>query len=128
MAPASLEDRVRAHRLIGGCVVVGDRRPFVAALVTIDPDEWQVWAAEHDVEGTVAENVDHPALRDEVAEAVRAANRAVSRAESIRAFRILPEDFTVDGGEVTTSLKVRRGYVESKHADLVESMYAEVLA
>lgn len=126
VAPAPLEFRVRSHPLVAGCVLIGDGRPFVSALVSIDPDEWQPWAAEHGLRGSVADNVDSPVLRREISSAVAAANRTVSRAESIREFRILPEDFTVEGGELTTTLKIRRDVVGSKYGELVESIYGGV--
>lgn len=123
VAPAPLEFRVRSHPLVGACVVIGDGRPFVSALVSIDPDEWKTWSAQHGLEGPVADNVDSPLLRREVGRAVEMANLSVSRAESIREFRILPEDFTVEGGELTTTLKVRKAVVEDKYRGLVDSIY-----
>lgn len=126
VAPAPLEFRVRSHPLVGGCVVIGEGRPFVAALVSIDPDEWRIWSARRGLSGTVADNVDSPPLQREIGTAIESANRSVSRAESIREFRILPQDFTVDGGELTTTLKVRRSVVEEKYAHLVDSIYGGV--
>ena len=126
VAPAVLEDRLRAHPLVGQCVVVGDRQPFIAALVTVDPDAWPAWLAAHgrDDGVTVAALRDDPELRATVQEAVDEANRAVSRAESIREFRILPEDFTEAGGELTPSLKVRRTEVLKRYATEVAAIYA----
>jgi long-chain acyl-CoA synthetase len=126
VAPAVLEDRLRAHPLVGQCMVVGDRQPFVAALVTIDPDAWPAWLAAHgrDTGVTVASLRDDPELRATVQEAVDDANKAVSRAESIRAFRILPDDFTEAGGELTPSLKVRRSEVLKRYAAEVAAIYA----
>ncbi len=133
VAPAVLEDRLRAHPLIGQCVVVGDGRPFVAALVTIDPDALPGWRRRHgkadvpgDAGGAAADLVDDPELRGEIAEAVEEANRAVSRAEQIRKFRILPGDFTEQGGELTPSLKLRRKVVLDRYADDVAALYAGV--
>jgi long-chain acyl-CoA synthetase len=126
VAPAVLEDRLRAHPLVGQCMVVGDRQPFIAALVTIDPDAWPAWLAGHgrDPGLTVAALADDPQLRATVREAVDEANKAVSRAESIREFRILPEDFTEAGGELTPSLKVRRTEVLKRYAPEVAAIYA----
>ncbi|HST66559.1 MAG TPA: long-chain fatty acid--CoA ligase [Mycobacteriales bacterium] len=126
VAPAVLEDRLRAHPLVGQCMVVGDRQPFIAALVTIDPDAWPGWLAAHGREPgtTVAALATDPELRATVQEAVDEANRAVSRAESIREFRILPEDFTEAGGELTPSLKVRRTEVLKRYAADVAAIYA----
>jgi long-chain acyl-CoA synthetase len=126
VAPAVLEDRLRAHPLVGQCMVVGDRQPFVAALVTIDEEAWPGWLAAHGrAAGTsVASLRDDPQLRATVQEAVDEANKAVSRAESIREFRILPVDFTEAGGELTPSLKVRRTEVLKRYAAEVAGIYA----
>ena len=86
VAPSVLEDRVRAHALVSQCLVVGDGQPFIAALVTIDPEAFPDWASAHGKTGDVAAHVDDPDLRDEVQRAVDEANAAVSRAESIRKF------------------------------------------
>jgi long-chain acyl-CoA synthetase len=126
VAPALLEDRLRAHPLVGQCMVVGDRQPFVGALVTVDEEAWPGWLAAHRrPAGTaVAALRADPALRASVQEAVDDANQAVSRAESIREFRILPADFTVAGGELTPSLKVRRSEVLKRYAEEVAALYA----
>jgi long-chain acyl-CoA synthetase len=131
VAPAVLEDRLRAHPLIGQCVVVGDGQPFVAALVTIDRDALPGWRTRHDKpaaspDADAADLVDDPELRGEIAEAVEEANRAVSRAEQIRKFRILPGDFTEEGGELTPTLKVKRAVVMRRYADDVAALYGGV--
>ena len=125
VAPAQLEDRLRAHPLVAQAMVVGDRQPFVGALVTVDEEAWPGWLAAQGRPATltVAETTDDPALRAAVQEAVDAANASVSRAESIREFRILPADFTEASGELTPSLKVRRTEVLKKYADVVASIY-----
>jgi len=125
VAPAVLEDRLRAHPLVGQGMVVGDRQPFVGALVTIDEEAWPAWLAAHGRPPgtTVAELRDDRELRASIQEAVDDANQAVSRAESIREFRILPADFTVAGGELTPSLKVRRSEVLKRYADQVAAIY-----
>ena len=110
-----LEDRVRAHALVGQCLVVGDGQPFIAALVTIDPEAFPDWAAAHGKPGDVAALVDDPDLRAEVQRAVDDANAAVSRAESIRKFVILPGDWTEEGGQLTPSLKLKRNVVVREH-------------
>jgi long-chain acyl-CoA synthetase len=115
VAPSLLEDRVRAHALVSQCLVVGDGRPFIAALVTIDPEAFGEWAASHDKTGAVAANVGDPDLRAEVQQAVDQANAAVSRAESIRAFTILADDWTEEGGQLTPSLKLKRHVVLAQH-------------
>ncbi|MHA6630102.1 AMP-dependent synthetase/ligase [Pseudonocardia sichuanensis] len=125
VAPAVLEDRLRAHPLISQCMVVGDGKPFIGALVTIDPDAlpgWRERAGKPAGDG-VADLVDDPDLRAEIAAAVEEANKAVSRAEQIREFRILPVDFTEAGGEVTPTMKVKRAVVAKTFADEIASIY-----
>ncbi|MCL6667277.1 AMP-dependent synthetase/ligase [Streptomyces panaciradicis] len=125
VAPAPLEDRLRAHWLIDQCVLVGDRRPYIGALITLDPEFVVWWGREHDRPRThgVAELRDDPELRSAVQAAVDEANRTVSAAESIRRFRILSRGFAV-GEELTPSQKVRRGYVAAKFAADIEALYA----
>jgi long-chain acyl-CoA synthetase len=127
VAPAVLEDRLRAHPLISQCVVVGDRQPFIAALITIDEENWPRWLAANGRPdtATVAELRDDPALRAEIQRAVDEANQAVSRAESIRVFRILPEDFSEAAGLMTPSLKVKRNVVHRVYADEINGIYQE---
>ncbi len=124
VAPAPLEDRLRSHSLVSQAMVVGDGKPFIAALVTIDVDAFTDWAAEHGHPGAAVESlVDDPALRAEIQEAVDFANESVSRAESIRAFVILPHDLEETSEEVTPTLKVRRMVVLEHYADVVERIY-----
>ena len=124
VAPSVLEDRVRAHALVSQCLVVGDGQPFIAALVTIDPEAFPDWAAAHGKTGDVAALVDDPDLRDEVQRAVDEANAAVSRAESIRKFVILPGDWTEEGGQLTPSLKLKRNVVVREHKDDIAALFA----
>jgi long-chain acyl-CoA synthetase len=123
VAPSVLEDRVRAHFLVSQCLVVGDGRPFIAALVTIDPEAFPDWAAAHGKTGGVAANLDDPDLRAEVQRAVDEANSAVSRAESIRTFAILPGDWTEEGGQLTPSLKLKRTVVVREHRDDITALF-----
>jgi long-chain acyl-CoA synthetase len=117
VAPIPLEDAVRAHPLVGHCMVVGDGRPFVAALVTLDADAVAGWAA------TTGRNPDATALRAEVQRAVDAANRSVSQAESIRRFALLPDDWSEEGGQLTPSLKLRRSVVLRQFRSQIEALY-----
>jgi long-chain acyl-CoA synthetase len=123
VAPSVLEDRVRAHYLVSQCLVVGDGRPFIAALVTIDPETLPDWAAAHGKPTDLAALVDDPDLRAEVQRAVDEANHAVSRAESIRAFAILPLDWTEEGGQLTPSLKLKRNVVVREHKDDIAALF-----
>jgi long-chain acyl-CoA synthetase len=124
VAPAVLEDRLRAHPLISQCVVVGDGRPFIAALVTLDPEGLEFWCQQHGKPAD-ADLRDDPDLRTEIQSAVDDANKAVSRAESIRSFRILPSDFTEANGYLTPSLKVKRSLVLADYADDIGAIYTK---
>jgi long-chain acyl-CoA synthetase len=124
VAPAPLEDRLRTHELISQAVVIGDARPFIAALVTIDDMAFDQWAAEHGHHGkSVAELREAEELRAVVQSAVDEANRSVSRAESIREFTILPHDLTIENDELTPTLKVRRATVQKTYAEVIDSIY-----
>jgi long-chain acyl-CoA synthetase len=124
VAPSVLEDRVRAHFLVSQCLVVGDGRPFIAALVTIDQDTFPDWAGAHGKSDSVAASIDDPDLLAEVQRAVDEANAAVSRAESIRKFTILPGDWTEEGGQLTPSLKLKRNVVVREHKDDIAALFA----
>jgi long-chain acyl-CoA synthetase len=125
VAPAVLEDRVRAHWLISQCLVVGDQQPFIAALITIDPEALPTWAAKTGKSGlSMSELVGDADLRAEVQQAVDDANRAVSRAEAIKKFTILPSDWTESTGQLTPSLKLKRNVVLTECADDIAQLYA----
>jgi long-chain acyl-CoA synthetase len=124
VAPAVLEDRIRAHALVSQAMVVGDGKPFVAALITLDADSLPAWAeANEKPSGKLEDLVDDPDVHAGVQEAIDEANKAVSRAESIRAFRILHNDFEV-GEELTPTLKVKRNVVGERYADVIEEIYS----
>jgi long-chain acyl-CoA synthetase len=126
VAPAVLEDRLRAHPLISQVMVVGDGRPFIAALITLDPEALEHWKAQHGKEpgATAGDLAADPDLLAELQTAVDDANKAVSRAESIRKFRVLPVDFTTDNDYITPSLKVKRALVAKDFASDIEALYA----
>ncbi len=126
VAPAVLEDRLRAHPLISQTMVVGDNRPFIACLITLDPEALDHWKSAHGkpASATAAELATDPDLLAELQEAVDDANKAVSRAESIRKFTVLPSDFTEAGGHLTPSLKVKRAVVAKDYAAEIEALYA----
>jgi long-chain acyl-CoA synthetase len=126
VAPAVLEDRIKAHPLVSQCMVVGDRQPFIAALVTIDEEALPGWLAgrSRPTTATAAELRDDPELRAEVQSAVDDANQAVSHAEQIKVFRILTRDFTEAGGELTPTLKVKRNVVQKEYADEIAAIYS----
>ena len=124
VAPAVLEDRLRGHLLIDQCVVVGDGRPFIGVLVTLDRDTLPTWAEQHGKPADVEKLVDDPDLHAEIEAAVDEANKAVSKAESIRKFRILEDEWSEEGGQLTPSLKLRRNVVMRDYVDEVEALYS----
>ncbi|SHL85732.1 AMP-dependent synthetase/ligase [Actinacidiphila paucisporea] len=124
VAPAVIEDRIRADALVAECMVVGDARPFVAALITLDEEFLPQWAAQHGkTGGTVAQLAADPDLLAAVQHAVDEGNAAVSQAESVRKFRILPGQFTEESGHLTPSLKLKRNVVLADYAADVEALY-----
>lgn len=125
VAPALLEDRLRAHPLISQAMAVGDQQPFIAVLITIDPEAFPGWKQRNgkDTGASVADLAEDPDLLAEIDLAVKDANQAVSHAESIRKFRILPVDFTEDTGELTPTLKVKRKVVAEKFASDIAALY-----
>nr|WP_235978133.1 AMP-dependent synthetase/ligase [Streptomyces lycii] len=124
VAPAPLEDRIRAHPLVSQCLVVGDDRPYVAALITLEPDglgHWRQMTKKQDV--PIGDLVHDRELLADIQRGVDEANTAVSRAESIRRFRVLPADFTEEGGHLTPSLKLRRREIERDFHAEIEELY-----
>jgi len=125
VAPAVLEDRLRSHPLISQCMVVGDNKPFIAALITIDPDAIKPWAVANKKEGaSIADLAKDPTLQAVIQTAVDETNKAVSRAESIRKFIILPVDFTIAGGHLTAKLSVKRHVVAQQFAREIDELFA----
>ncbi|MEU3824596.1 AMP-dependent synthetase/ligase [Streptomyces sp. NPDC029080] len=125
VSPAVLEDRLRSRSPVGQCVVVGDNRPFVAALVTLDPEAVAHWLSVRKLppDTPLSELVRDERLRAEVQRAVDHANEAVSRAESIRAFALVEGEFTEENGLLTPSLKVRRHAVTDAYAAEIDALY-----
>ncbi len=126
VAPAVLEDRLRAHPLISQCMVVGDNQPFIASLITIDQDALKVWVVANKKEGaSLADLTTDPDLIAVIQTAVDEANKAVSRAESIRKFRILPTDFTIAGGHLTAKLSLKRHVIGKEFAADIAALFAD---
>ncbi|MFE7130692.1 AMP-dependent synthetase/ligase [Streptomyces sp. NPDC057638] len=124
VAPAVIEDRIRAHALVAECMVVGDGRPFVGALITVDEEFLGRWATERGKPGTTAAALrDDPDLLAEIQRAVDDGNAAVSKAESVRKFRVLGGQFTEEAGHITPSLKLKRNVVAKDFADEIEAIY-----
>ena len=126
VAPAVLEDRLRAHPLVSQCMVVGDNQPFIAALVTIDQDALKAWVANNKKDGaSMNDLVNDPDLIAVIQTAVDDANKAVSKAESIRKFTILPTDFTIAGGHLTAKLSVKRHVVAKEFAKEIDALFTK---
>ena len=125
VAPAVLEDRVRAHPLVSQCVVLGDNQPFIAALITLDADALKTWAIANKKTGTSAANLCHdPDLLSVVQTAIDDANKAVSRAESIRKFSVLPVDFTIADGQLTAKMSVKRHVVAAEFSKEITELFS----
>ncbi|MER2135098.1 MAG: AMP-dependent synthetase/ligase [Arthrobacter sp.] len=124
VAPGPLEEKVREHRLVSQVVVVGEGRPFVGALVTLDDEALALWCRENGVDPSITPPAEHPQVLAQVQEAVDAANATVSRAEQIRRFTVLARDFSLAGGHVTATMKLRRQAVIADFTAEVEKLYA----
>jgi long-chain acyl-CoA synthetase len=130
VAPAVLEDAVRAHPLVSQVMVVGDQQPFIAAVVTLDVEELAKWAEHNGAHASAPGELvreflddDRETLRSEIAKAIDGANAQVSRAESIREFRILSTDFTIESGELTPTLKMKRNVIAENRSTVIASIY-----
>jgi long-chain acyl-CoA synthetase len=122
ITPANLENGLKQNRWISQAVVLGDRKPYLVALITLDPEEVPAFAEQH---GLKPEEVpDSEEMRAEVQKAVDAVNVEVGRVEQIKKFKILPEDLSQATGELTPTMKVKRNVVAEKFADEVENLYA----
>lgn len=126
VSPAVLEDSLRAYPLISQVMVVGDGKPFIAALVTLDPEALPAWKERHDLPADlpVEKLIELPDLVAEIDAAVAETNKLVSHAESIKKVRILPVDWTQDSGELTPKLSLKRNVVMKNYAADVEAIYS----
>ncbi|WP_285723999.1 AMP-dependent synthetase/ligase [Psychromicrobium xiongbiense] len=126
VAPAQLEDQIRSSALVSQCMVIGDGKPFIAALITLDEEALPQWAAHHGLprDMTVLEASRHPVIRDAVQKVVDHANESVSHAEAIKSFRIVASDFTEATGHLTPSLKIKRAQILRDFTDVVEEIYS----
>ena len=128
VAPAVLEDRLRGHPLVSQVLVVGDGRPCIGALITLDAEMLPLWLAGHGLEDMdPVQAASDPRVRAALERAVARANEAVSRAESIRTFTVLPGDFTVANGLLTPSLKVRRAQAQERFAEEIDALFTRTL-
>jgi len=125
ISPAQLEDQLRSHPLVSQCVVIGDQKPFVAAILTLDPEMLGTWLKNNGLpELSVTEAAKHERVRAELQTVVDRANESVSRAESIRAFEVIDSDFTEENGYLTPSLKLKRNVVVKDLAPVIEKIYS----
>lgn len=126
VSPAGLEDQLRAHALISQAIVVGDQKPFIGALVTLDADALTGWKARNSkpADSSAADLATDPDLIAEIDAAIAEANKSVSHAEGIKKYRILPNDFTEEAGEVTPTMKLKRNVITKTYADDVEAIYS----
>ena len=126
VAPGGMEDELRSHPLISQALVVGDGKPFVGVLVTLDEQALARWKSQHNIDASrsVSDLVHDASLRAEVQDAVNAANATVSHAEAIKKFYILTDDFTEESGELTPTMKVKRNVVVERYADALEQLYS----
>ncbi|NUS00642.1 MAG: long-chain fatty acid--CoA ligase, partial [Kribbellaceae bacterium] len=125
VAPTLLEDQIRLHPLVSQCMVVGDGKPFIAALITIDPETIVPWATERGKPTDVASLTNDADLIAEIQKAIDEANASVSHAEAIKKFSILPTDWTQESGELSLKLSLRRHIVMKNHTGDVEALYAK---
>ncbi|MEW2083987.1 AMP-dependent synthetase/ligase [Streptomyces sp. NPDC005283] len=124
VAPLPLEEQLRHHPLISQCLIVGDDQPYIAALITVDPEalaHWQALKGKQPLDITAM--TDDEDLRAQIQRAVSRANTRVSRAESIRAFRILPQEFSLDSGLMTPTLKLKRRAITGAYAADIKALY-----
>ena len=125
ISPAPLEDHLRSHPLVSQCVVIGDQKPFVSAILTLDAEMLPTWLANNSLpEMTIAQAAQDDRVRAELQTVVDRANASVSRAESIRAFEVIDSDFTEENGYLTPSLKLKRNVVVKDMAQVIESIYS----
>ena len=124
VSPQNLENDLKASRYISQALVVGDRKPYIAALITLEPEEVAKWAAEQGIAASISELAANDRVRDLIQGVVDTVNADRSRYEQIKRFRILPRDFTMDEGELTPTLKLKRRVVQDRFADELEELYA----
>ncbi|MFT4147891.1 MAG: AMP-dependent synthetase/ligase [Micrococcaceae bacterium] len=126
IVPALLEDQIRSSALVSQCLVIGDQKPYVAALVTLDDESLPLWLAQHHLpeDMSMEEACKNPQIQAEVQKTIDQANESVSKAEAIKQFRLVPTDFTEDSGHLTPSLKIKRSKVMQDFDDVVNEIYS----
>ena len=124
ITPANLENEIKQHPLVSQCVVVGDRQPYLVALVTLDPEEAVAFAKEHGLPEDPEQLSSNPEIRKAIEGHIDAINEKFARVEQVKKIAILPRDLSQEGGELTPTLKVKRAVVAQKHAPEIEKLYA----
>ncbi|MCW2988788.1 MAG: AMPbinding enzyme domain containing protein, partial [Solirubrobacterales bacterium] len=124
ITPANLEADIKQHPLVSQCVVVGDRRPYLVALVTLDPEEAAAYAKEHDLQETPEQLAANADVKASIEAHVEEINKNYARVEQVKKITILPHDLSQESGELTPTLKVKRAVVTSKHEPEIEQLYA----
>ncbi len=125
IAPAKLETALGNHPLISKAAMIGDQRKFLSMVIALDPEEAPAWAEAHGIEYTdLADFAELPEVQEEIARAVNEANESVARAEQVKKWLIVPDEWSPESGEVTPSLKLKRRVVLDKYADQIDAMYA----
>ena len=124
VSPQNLENDLKASKYVSQAMVVGDRQPYIAALITLDPEELPKWAADNRIEGNLAALAASDQVRELIQSVVDAVNAERSRYEQVKRFEILPRDFTMDDDELTPTLKLKRRIVAEHFASELEGLYA----
>jgi long-chain acyl-CoA synthetase len=124
ITPANLENEIKQHPLVSQCVVVGDRKPYLVALVTLDPEEALAYAKEHGLPEDVEQLASNGGVRDAIEEHLARVNEKFARVEQVKKIAILPQDLSQENGELTPTLKVKRAVVATKHEGEIEKLYA----
>jgi long-chain acyl-CoA synthetase len=123
VSPALVENTLKEHPLIGQAMVHGDGRPYLVALLVLDPELAPAWAARRGIEGTLPELAGHPVVRAEVERAVSATHDRLNRTEQVKRFSLLGEEWGPGSGELTPSLKLRRRVIRDKYAQVLKGLY-----
>ncbi|HYY45346.1 MAG TPA: long-chain fatty acid--CoA ligase, partial [Actinomycetota bacterium] len=125
IAPQEIENKIKFHPLVSQVVVIGDRRPFLSALVTLDEEKAPWWAREHGVPQDIPSMASNERVLKEIEAAIDEVNRSMARVESVKKFRVLDRDFLQDRNEITPTMKVRRKQINEAYADIIEEMYSK---
>ncbi len=123
ITPANLEAEIKQHRMVSQCVVIGDRRPFLVAVVTLDPEEAAKYAQENGLPADPEALAANAEIRASIEAHVEKINQKFARVEQVKKIEVLPRDLSQEGGELTPTMKVKRNVVAEKYADLIDSMY-----